>query len=204
MSLVELMIGMALGLFVVSVGLMGMTSHLRESRSLLLEARLMQDLRASADLMARGLRRAGHWRRAEERVWAGLANPHDTWTTDASQLRFGHEPAPGHDANTFGYRLRQGVIEMKVGDAPWQAMTDAGTLQVTALRITPQVQDTPLGDFCTVPCPPESAAACTPHHEVRSVALRIEGRAAGDATVTRHVQVTVRLRNDRVVGACAT
>ena len=38
-----------------------MASNLRESRSLMLESRLMQDLRTATDIITRDLRRAGYW-----------------------------------------------------------------------------------------------------------------------------------------------
>jgi prepilin peptidase dependent protein B len=59
LSIVELMVGLALGLLVVAAALLALTHHLRENRSLLMEARLMQDLRTTSDLIARDLRRAG-------------------------------------------------------------------------------------------------------------------------------------------------
>src|SRR6185369_348939 len=90
LSIVELMVGLAIGLVVVAAALLALTNHLRENRSLLLEARLMQDLQTTTDLIARDLRRAGP---------LSLANGGARFTyPDAS------EP--------LAYRLRDGVIEM--------------------------------------------------------------------------------------------
>ena len=80
LTLVELLVGLALGLLVVASGTLLLTTHLREHRALLLEARLMQDLRTATDLVARDLRRAGHWGAAAAGVWspaeAPRANPY--------------------------------------------------------------------------------------------------------------------------------
>ena len=74
MSIVELLVGLAIGLFIVATGLTLLTGNLRENRSLLLEARLMQDLRTAADLVSRDLRRAGYWGAAVDGVWSDGAS----------------------------------------------------------------------------------------------------------------------------------
>ena len=57
------------------------------------EARLMQDLRTTAELVARDLRRAGHWSaaasgvRVDGDVAAPLANPHAPISTGAAPHR---------------------------------------------------------------------------------------------------------------------
>ncbi|MES1161637.1 MAG: prepilin-type N-terminal cleavage/methylation domain-containing protein, partial [Rhizobacter sp.] len=61
LSLIELMIGVAIALFIAVAGSTLLVGHLRENRALLLEARLTQDLRTAADLITRDLRRAGYW-----------------------------------------------------------------------------------------------------------------------------------------------
>ena len=180
LSLVELMVGSALGLLVVAAALLAFTHHLRESRSLLLETRLMQDLRTATELVAHNLRRAGPVSETDDGV------------------RFSHA-----GSNTpMAYRLRAGVIEMKLGDGYWQAMTDANTLRVASFSITPHVDETVLAGFCARPCAEGSDSACPPRQQVRSLAIRVEGRAAHDPAVTRSAGTTVRLRNDALLGAC--
>ena len=75
MSLVELMVGITVGLLVVAGASLLVSSQLSENRRLLLETQVQQDLRATADIIARQLRRSGHWRRAEMGVAnAGIGN----------------------------------------------------------------------------------------------------------------------------------
>ena len=70
-TLVELLVGLALGLLVVAAGVLLLAQQLRAtSAPLLVEARLMQDLRTAADLVARDLRRAGLGRCRRRRVVA--------------------------------------------------------------------------------------------------------------------------------------
>lgn len=180
-SLVELMVGIAIGLVIVAAALFALTHHLRENRAMLLETRLMQDLRTTTDLIARDLRRAG------------------TLSQGNDGLRFSYP----HTSEPLAYRLRGSVIEMQFGDGPWQALTDANTLRVASFNITPHEQEIVLAGFCSQPCA-EAGTTCPPRQTVRSLAIQVEARAATDPTVNRSVLTTVRLRNDALTGACPT
>ncbi len=179
LSLVELMVGLAVGLLIVAAALLALTHHLRENRSLMVDARLMQDLRTTTDLIARDLRRAGAMRQAEGGV------------------RFSYPDS----SEQLAYRLRDGVIEMQIGEGHWQAMTDANTLRVASFSITPHEQETVLTGFCSQPCT-EGSTSCPPRQVLRSLALDVDARATHDALAARRLRTTVRLRNDALVGAC--
>jgi type IV pilus assembly protein PilW len=215
LSMIELLVGIALALLIAAAGTAFLAAELREQRSVLLESRLMQDLRTAADLMARDLRRAGYWAAAADGIWtpgngAVLANPYaavapSTAASDSVSFRFSRDAAENNsvDANEqFGYRLRNGAIEMQLGATNWQSLTDNGTVTVTALSVTPLVQQVSLIGSCPSPCPAGSAT-CPPILSVRSLALQITGQAVADAQVTRTVRSSVRLRSDPVAGACS-
>ena len=215
-SLVELLVGMAIGLFIVAAGLTLLTGNLRENRSLLLEARLMQDLRSAADRVTRDLRRAGYWGDAEAGVWQPgasgvVANPYmalapSAAASDGVAFRFSRDAAENNtlDSNEqFGFRLQAGVLEMLLGSGNWQAMTDANTVLVTRFSVTPEVQTITLDGVCASDCPAGSST-CPPRQQVRSLAIALAGRATGDASVLRSVRSAVRLRNDAVIGSCPT
>lgn len=211
-TLVELLVGLALALLVVAGGGVLLTSQIREHRALVLEARLMQDLRTAADVVARDLRRAGYWGDAGAGVWSpaapGRANPYtalapDGAASDAASLRYSRDAVENNviDSNEqFGFRLRNGAIEIQLGTGNWQAMTDATLLAVTQFVITPQQVDINLAAACPTPCPSEDETC--PRQQVRSLALQISAHALADATVTRSVQALVRVRNDALLGAC--
>ena len=59
-SLVELMVGIAVGMIVVAGASVMLVNQVNEHRRLMLETQVQQDLRASADLILRELRRAGY------------------------------------------------------------------------------------------------------------------------------------------------
>ena len=216
LSLVELMVGAAISLFIAAAGAALLANNLRENRALMLEARLTQDLRTAADLVSRDLRRAGYWGRATEGVWTAgatrvAANPYAALApaaaaSDAISFRYSRDATvmQNVDANEeFGFRLHRGAIEMQLGAGNWQALTDIGTLSVTTFSLAPSVQDISLESFCARPCAAGSAAACPPHQAVRTFGLVITGQLTNDPRLSRSVHSQVRLRNDAVVGACA-
>src|ERR1700712_1447509 len=76
LSLVEMMVGIAVGLIVVAGASLMMTSQVTQNSRLLQETQIQQDLRAAADLMLRDLRRAGYSSTASNGVWQpGAAAP---------------------------------------------------------------------------------------------------------------------------------
>ena len=174
LTMVELLIGMAIGLFIVAAAASLMTGNLRENRNLMIESRLMQDLRTAADLITRDLRRAGYWAAANAGVrgdagGAALANPYTDVTpagapADSTSFRFSRDATENNtvDSNEqFAFRLRNGAIELQLGAGNWQALTDATTLTVTEFSVTPTTEEISLADFCAQPCAAGSAT-CPP------------------------------------------
>lgn len=76
-SLVELLVGVALALFILSGLVVVFVGGLEGSRRMLLEARLRQDMRAAMELVTRDLRRGGYWGNAISRtvVPEGVTTP---------------------------------------------------------------------------------------------------------------------------------
>lgn len=144
LSLVELMVGVAVGLFVVAGATMLVANQLGDNRRLLLETQIQQDLRAAADIVARDIRRSGYWGAAQTGVWyAGspgvTANPYTNLApavsgSAASSVAFNY--SRGVENNTIdaaeqsGFQLSNGVIQMRVG-GNWQPLTDDRTLRIT-------------------------------------------------------------------------
>jgi len=214
-SIVELLVATAIGLVVVAAaGGIVLAQH-AAARRLQAEARLMHDLRTAADLVARDLRRAGHWSAAAaSAVRQGdepaAANPHAaiapaSAAASAVALSFSTSGADGDgvvdDRDRFGFRLRAGAIEMQLGARNWQALTDSGTLLVTAFTVEPRLDEISLAAFCERPCAAASTT-CPPRQQVRSFAITLAARSPTDPAVTRTLQSSVRTRNDAVVGSC--
>lgn len=214
LSLVELMVGVAVGLFVVAGATLVVSNQLGDNRRLMLETQIQQDLRAAADLIARDLRRSGYWASAESGVWhAGAVtvstNPYTELQgvsngAPASSVQFGYSRGAVENnalddaTERSGFRLNNGVIQMYTGGA-WQALTDGATLRVTNFEVRLNAQDIELA--CSKECP-GGGTACLPKQTVRDFTVVIEGAAVHDAAVRRGAQSNARLRNDVIQGAC--
>ena len=201
-SLVELMVGVAVGLVVVAAAVTMATVQVSEHRRLQLEAQVQQDLRAAADLVTRELRRAGHWPDATLAVATGDApavlNPHAAITpatTTATQVDFAYA-RPDAASGPFGFRLDGRVLRMRLGAAGWQELTDANVLRVTAFSVTPH-PGAPIRLPCPRPCA-DGTTDCWPTLTVRGFAIDIAGEAVADPTVRRTLRTVVRPRNDLV------
>lgn len=216
LSLVELLVGAALGLFLVGGAISLFVGNLDSSRRLLIEARVNQDLRTAADLIARDLRRAGYWAKAIEGVAAAPAiNPHigiaGTYGIQDSEITysFARDTDSTVDSNEqFGFQLQDGMIRMRTGANGWQSITDPGVITVTTLEIEAIETPVAVGETCAKPCPPPAGATYTcpnpPTLTLRRYDILLQANAAGpgNAAITRQLQTSVRVRNDQLSGAC--
>ena len=164
--------------------------------------RQVQELRDAVDVVERDLRRAGHWSHAHAAAWSDAppaANPHAALVPVGGAGDTAHWSYSRDDADEqIGFRLRDGVVEVLLGRGGWQALTDAGTVFVTAFGITPAQQTIPLQSLCARAV----GSAAPPTLFARSMGVTIRGHAAGDPRIVRSVQGLVHLPNDLVAGAC--
>lgn len=223
-SIVELMIGLALGLFVVGGGLLMLAGFTDENRRLLLETRLNQDLRAASDIVTRDLRRAGYWDAAHSGVWyAGgptvpPQNPYSRLddaacasatlsqtTTSAASAALCYAidavPAAADADKRFGFELDGGVIYSVADGGARQALTDAKSIAISDLVITPSSQVLDASGFCKSVCTPGPGISC-PQVVVREYEVLIQGNLPNDASVSRFLRSNVRIRNDHFGGQC--
>ena len=68
LSIIELMVGVAVGLFVAGGAAKLFVDNLSNNRRMLVETRINQDLRAVMDIMVGDIRRAGYWTTVTEGV----------------------------------------------------------------------------------------------------------------------------------------
>jgi prepilin peptidase dependent protein B len=222
-ALTELLVGIAVGLFIVAAAAFGAASSLDSHRRARLETQLQQDLRSAADLVARELRRAGHWESAANGIWSTdaptvAANPYATLaafaTCNATQavaftdgatacgVLFSYDRAGATaSAKQIGFRLRNSAIEMQLGQDNWQAVTDATQLKITGFTLTLHRRLVDRTAWCPAACP-ASEPQCGPKQELRELELAIEGQAIADAKLKRSLHGSVRLRNDLPTGSC--
>jgi prepilin peptidase dependent protein B len=209
LTLVELLVGTALGLVVVAGAMTLLAGQIANSRRMLLEARLQQDLRAAADLLARDMRRAGYWQHAVEAIaYPPRPNPYraltPSATTSATSATYSYSrditENDAVDSNErFGVRVSSRALQLLDGGGGWQQVTDPASVHVTRLVIQPVVRRVALGHRCSPPCD-ASEPACPSLH-LRTLDIDIQGRSPTDNQVVRRVRQTVRLRNDDLPAA---
>ena len=231
LSIIELLVGVAVGLFILSGALMLFGDYLNNNRRLLLETRVNQDMRAAADLIARDLRRAGYWGNSTSGVVTTNSQPAAAVSpyaavgqTSTAPVETTYSYSQGTENNTvdsteqFGFRASSGVLQYHAGGAGWQPITDSNTLTVSNFTVTPVQRCVPLHPYCTTNlatacavatcpvdangCPTSACAATCPFLKVRSYTIALQGTSTTDASVVRNLQETVRVRNDQLLGNC--
>jgi type IV pilus assembly protein PilW len=200
-SLVELLVGVAVGLFIVAGATLIVSTQLSENKRLLAETQLQQDLRA-ADIMTRELRRSGYWLDAHLGMALvsreARANPLSGISATAganAQATYRYRRAVNQEG-PYGFRLSNGALQMQVDGGTWQDLTDSRVMQVTAFGVQGFAEPSEV-----LPCPkacPDGTTDCWPRHQTRGFVLSIDAQSRTDAEVTRSLVTTVRLRNDLV------
>lgn len=221
MSLVELMVGIAVGMIVVAGAAMLAASQMSDNRRLVAEMQVLQDLRATADIVSRELRRAGAQLAPESVVWTsedhvgvdpGLQDNIFVTTAGGTQtisFRYGRSGTTG---GALGFRSGSGKISTRMPAlaGTFQDLTDTRTMTINSMDITSQLALEPTPDAPEpqgIPCPKLCAGGktdCWPRMRVRQYTLDITGTSTLDPTVTRTLSTTVRVRADEfVLGAGA-
>ncbi len=215
LSIVELLVGTAVGLVIVAAGTTVVTRHARENRALTIETRLMQDLRTAADIVARDLRRAGYWGASASGVRsddgsAVLANPYALVTPGGRGVRRGA-------AQLLARRRARTAASTATSASAFACATARSSCSsATATgRRSPIRRRSPSppsrssraprrrASSASAPSPaPPAARTCPPRQQVRSFAVAIEAQAVADPGVRRSVRAGARLRNGSVVGSC--
>jgi type IV pilus assembly protein PilW len=232
LSIVELMVGITISLFILAGASLVLTTQLDNNRRLLLEAQVQQDLRTAADMISRDVRRAGYWGRAYCNVWPAarddlvncpVPNPYNqvdrvgtgelvyvrstdaeggaSFNTDDNGVDIGAATRPRERVG-FKWNQANGTIDYLVGEANWQALTDASVLRVTQFSMVLNSQVLP------VPCADAGCQAQGPlcggplTVQSRDLTFTIVARAVHDANVQRSLRENVRLRNTVPVEQC--
>lgn len=216
LSIVEMMVGVAVGLIIVAAATLMVAAQLADNRRLMLETQVQQDLRAAADLITRELRRGGYWKDAQRSTSAAaaiqprLSNPYTAMSPNAqgqaeTEATFTYADRDRAENNVVdgderrGFRLNGVTIESQLGAGNWQPLTDPAVLKVTRFAVQAQVQ--PVTLECPLACSP-GGTPCPPVQQVRNLTVDITGEAAFDPRVQRSIRTSVRVRNDDIIGEC--
>lgn len=203
LSLVEMMVGVAVGLFIVAGAAMLTATQLGENRRLLLETQIQQDLRAAADIITRELRRSGYVQVVDPLFWNPLTPDQQPQRNLFAGLTFGQGndvvsyryDRAGAPANDFGYQFVNGRIRSRIGNTV-NDLTDADVLRISAFDVALVPTAT-----LPLPCPrlcADGTQGCWPTLEVVDAVVTITGESVSDPSVQRTISSRVRLRNDAV------
>lgn len=217
LSIVELMVGITIGLIIVAGASVLLSGQIVENRRLVAEAQVQQDLRATADIITRELRRSGALGTDTfllQRIWIPgsvtdpAANMHSALLSPASgaapddQVAFNYYPTgPGTDGPPgvgFGFRLdtTRGVIETNLRAGGWQDLTDPATVNITRFEVE-RLDDTQVRLPCARPCA-DSTSNCWPTINTRTFLVRFTAQSRSLPDVVRSHQSRVRVRNEHL------
>jgi prepilin peptidase dependent protein B len=214
LSLIEMLVGITISLFILAVAAGTFVTNISNTRKLLLEARVNQELRTAMDVIARDLRRGAYWGNSLNgtlpigTTLATQANPYSAVAaTGTTQINYAYtrdateNDALDASAEQFGIKLdtTTHALQMLIGGS-WQALTnsDVVTIADDGFTITPTETAIDIRRSCATTC---SATTC-PRVMVRTYDVSLTGVSKSDAGVSRTLQTQVRVRNDAVAGIC--
>ncbi|NWG73628.1 MAG: hypothetical protein HXY24_03310 [Rubrivivax sp.] len=224
LSIVELLVGVAIGLFIVAGATALFVNYLGSNRALVLETRVNHTLRTAADLIARDLRRTGYWRNSLSGVWRDGApptatNPYAAVAYDSGvPTKVGFQYATDDndtvdDNEEFGFRFAGDALEMLDVNGDWVPVTRASTVRILAAESSVQQSALRTVELWRT-CPCLEKGTCTtaqfeagvypdrPRLTLRQYTITLVGQSAADPTVRRRLVETVRIRNDVLEGVC--
>lgn len=212
LTLVDLLLGMALGLFLCATAGGLMLGQLREHKHLLAETLLQQDLRNAMSLMQLEIRRAGAELEAHELVPEPGSDARPPRATSILDVLLDSKPVPAstpgngllisfdRDADDSsarrvdrGFRLREGQLQYFL-EHSWQPWNDGNAVRFTRLFV--QLDKRPLAALAC-PCP-DKPTSCTTSLQGRVVELVLTGQSLLDASAVRSLRSTVHVRNDQL------
>jgi len=220
LSIVELLVGIAVGLLVVAAAAMLAATQLGDNRRLLLETQVQQDLRAAMDTISREVRRSGARRPASDYVWTPTANGTISATgVEIATPLSGTDTQLNYKYNRFdfaggtpGFRLNGGRVQFRLTNvSTWSDLTDTKAITIAGFTVAAGHQDEPTpaapDPEQRIPCPnlcqPGSDTSCWPVVKVRRFTVTATGTAVSDPAVTRSLRTVIRPFNDQLVPAAA-
>lgn len=223
MSIVELLIGVTIGLFILLGATTMFANNITNSRQILLESRINQDLRATMDLLVREVRRGGYWGNSIAGATASAtsngaseSNPYAAVAVSGSEIDYAYTRDTTEnnvldvDSEQFGFKLNttSHAVQMLFGGT-WQTLTNTDIVRITALTITPTVTTIDIRDACAKTCTdtvisptvPTDTQNC-PRVKVRTYNVVLTGQSVSNSAIIRTLESQVRVRNDAMAGVC--
>lgn len=213
LSIIELLVGITVGLFVLTGATMVATNQISDNRRLLLETQIQQDMRTAMDIVVRDIRRSGYGFHADEIPAVGAPLPKEYPFQPAGVLNsanpllytYSYENGPDDngvvdDRDFRGFMLEDGVIKVRLGKNNWQPLTDGETVEIKTFKAEaiPISTRNLTTETCSGSSCPSSNGCGDARVVSRIIRLTMEGTARHDPTVKRTLVNSVRVRNDEV------
>lgn len=202
-TLIELMIGLLIGLIVLSGATYIFVITVKSSRDVMYSARLNQELAAAVSIITGDIRRAGHWVQN-----AGNSSPYgeignDFFVVSANCVLYNYDEDGNSsiEADEFrGVKLLNSTLELKTSGTDmddcttgqWDPITDINFMTVTSAVFSDVSSCTV--DTVSAACP--GTVGTSDVASVRELSITISAQVNGDASWQKTVQETVKLRND--------
>lgn len=204
LTLVELLVGVAVGVMVVGGGVAITVSILTSNTDTVRASRLNQDLAAIMSIMVSDVRRAGY----QGELLTKYVNNASLDTT-ATCIHYGY--ADGGTAQHYGFRLSADSNELDMRKNPasftcietvtaddWEALNDTNEIEITAFGVTDN--SSCVDSDGAVVADGDGDGYCLDEADsvisLRQVDLTLTGRLTKDPNVSATIRETVRIRNN--------
>lgn len=214
-SLIELLVSMTIALIVLISVTSAFSNSVRASATSLKEIKLSQELRVVMDVMARDIRRAGYWSRADSfSVNPFASGARDVTVVDGSCITYSYDSRNDnviHHNDNQGFKLVGNAVAIRKtsakcddkGGHKWESISDKHTLDITRLDfqlITEACRN--LNDIhrtCDLLISNDGTKASGQSGDVIEImyviALTLSGRLKGDESVEGSMRQIVSVRN---------
>ncbi|MCK0511268.1 PilW family protein [Aromatoleum buckelii] len=227
LSLVELMVGVTVGLVVMTGITTFFVNYLQNNRQLIQMARLDQEMRTAMDIVARDIKRMGYKRdvhldilnltqdsSSRAATFPIFLNPQAD--ISGSEIKFWYDENSDDTLDTgatteqHGYRLDSNTLQRRDGGT-WQAITDPNVTQITEFALSRTYRcididgDDPAngGPAVCAGTPPTPSKSHDGAHFVTEIAITMSGQLKADSAVKRTLNERVRVRADIFKGGAA-
>ncbi|CAI09026.1 PilW family protein [Aromatoleum aromaticum] len=216
LSLVELMVGITVGLVVMTGVTTFFVDYLQNNRQLLQMARLDQELRTAMDIAVRDMKRMGYKRDihldilnlTQDSASRAAILPifvNSDANISGSQINFWYDENSDNTLDTtatteqHGYRINANALQ-RLTNNTWQDITDPRVTQVTQFSLTRTYRcidiDGPAGPATCAGTPPTPTASDDGAYFVTEIAVTLGGRLTNNNVITRRLNERIRVRGD--------
>ena len=217
-SLVELMVGLVVGMIVVGAALAFTVATMRSYGENIRSTRLTSDLSAAMNLVVGELRRAGYDAASVGRLFTDdVPSSFSNVTVSGNCLTYRYDREIGAlggapvatEMRAIRLNATTGTLEMDASSTSvdcasgtnWVDLTDPRVFEITAF--TPTLTEVP---FCTVvdqrPVDPANPAGAQEYDrvegDIREIGLELTGALRADPSLSRTIENTTRVRADRI------